>query len=172
MQSAGDHGAQQQQVEKIEEFVTHAKGLQLKAMGEDQIQITQVVDGKAILVSKRDVEEVILRVDSDGQAFQQVNFVSGKKILITDSLIGFKPFSSSDIDVEKLPKVVTTPDLISIVEAIEDTYSLSSGGEAEVEVLKKVFLCVLRGAEAVGFDLSPERIWLQSLGVASTKATA
>ena len=34
----------------------------------------------------------------------------------------------------------------------------------EVDILKKVFDSVLRGAEAVGFDLTSERVWLHNLG--------
>ena len=42
--------------------------------------------------------------------------------------------------------------------------SASPADPYELDVLKRVFDSVLRGAEAVGFDITPERLWLQSLG--------
>jgi len=80
-------------------------------------------------------------------SFLQVNFLSGKKILLTENLIGFKPVPSRGLDLSKLPKVVTTPDLLSVVEAIEDSISFAVAND-ELDVLKRVFDSVLRGAEA------------------------
>jgi hypothetical protein len=134
------------------------------------LEIHQSTDGKSIAFPIADLEEVISRIDSDGHAFLQVNFLSGKKILLTENLIGFKPVPSRGLDLSKLPKVVTTPDLLSVVEAIEDSMSSAPTQTDEVEVLKRVFDSVLRGAEAVGFDLTPERLWLQNLG--RSKASA
>jgi hypothetical protein len=75
------------------------------------------------------------------------------------------------LDLSKLPKVVTTPDLLSVVEAIEDSMASPPAPGDELDLLKRVFDSVLRGAEAVGFDITPERLWLQSLG-RNTKASA
>jgi hypothetical protein len=138
---------------------------------QEEMQILQHTDGKTISFPIVQLDEVIARVDGEGNAFLQVNFRSGKKILLTENLIGFKPAPSKGLDLGKLPKVVTTPDLISVVEAIEDSLGAPTPTE-EVDVLKKVFDSVLRGAEAVGFDLTPERMWLQRLGSNSNKASA
>lgn len=119
-----------------------------------------------------DVEEVISRVDGEGQSFLQVNFLSGKKILLTETLVGFKPAEASGLDLTKLPKVVTTPDLISVVEAIEEALSSPKGGKEELEVLKQVFSSVLKGAETVGFDLKTEKVWLQHLVSNPKRASA
>jgi hypothetical protein len=100
-----------------------------------------------------------------------VNFQSGKKILLTQNLIGFKPAPSRGLDLSKLPKVVTTPDLLSVVEAIEETLSTAPAQPEELEVLRKVFDSVLKGAEAVGFDTTSERVWMQSLN-RNSKASA
>src|SRR5262249_10165891 len=129
----------------------------------DKMHISQDADGKAIAFPVAELEEVIHRIDSDGQVFLQVNFTNGKKILLTQNLIGFKPAPSRGLDLSKLPKVVTTPDLLSVVEAIEDSISTQPAQPEELDVLKKVFDSVLRGAEAVGFDTTSERIWLQGL---------
>ena len=71
----------------------------------------------------------------------------------------------------KLPKVVTTPDLISVLEAIEEVIHLRDS-ESDVDVLKKLYISVLEGAESVGFDLTEEKIWLQHLNYSGQKATA
>jgi hypothetical protein len=151
--------------------VEKSSGLSSKVSDEVMIQIFQRADGKTLSFAVAELEEVIPRTDSEGQDFLQVNFLSGKKILITENLVGFKPAPSLGLDMTKLPKVVTTPDLMSVVDAIEDTLSAETGQTEEVDVLKKVFDSVLRGAEAVGFDLTPERIWLQNIGK-STRASA
>ena len=127
--------------------------------GKDQelLQISQNTDGKTIIFPVADLEEVIPRIDSDGHIFLQVNFLSGKKItVLTENLIGFKPAPARGLDLGKLPKVVTTPDLLSVVEAIEDSITSEPNQPDEIEVLKRVFDSVLRGAEAVGFDITPE----------------
>ena len=161
-----------EQLIQIKEFVSKSSGLRSRSQdGENTMHIAQSADGKGIIFSTADLEEVIQRIDSDGQMFLQVNFASGKKILLTQNLIGFKPAPSRGLDLSKLPKVVTTPDLLSVVEAIEDSITAQPTQTDELDVLKKVFDSVLRGAEAVGFDTTPERIWLQSL-TRKTKASA
>lgn len=160
------------QVLQITDFVAKSSGLRSRQQDTSKLQIQQSTDGKAIAIPISELEEVIPRIDADGHVFLQVNFQSGKKILLTQNLIGFKPAPSTGLDLTKLPKVVTTPDLLSVVEAIEDSLSSPSPSPTdELDVLKRVFDSVLRGAEAVGFDITPERIWLQSLG-RSTKASA
>jgi hypothetical protein len=154
---------QKENMTQIHDFIAKSSGLRSRMSNLDFIQISQNTDGKVISFQATELEEVIHRVDSDGQVFLQVNFLTGRKILLTQNLIGFKPVPSRGLDLTKLPKVVTTPDLISVVEAIEDSMVSSSGAPDEVEILKKVFDSVLRGAEAVGFDTTPERIWLQGL---------
>lgn len=160
-----------EQVLQIKEFVAKSSGLRSRINENDSMSISQSADGKAIAFQFGDLEEVIQRMDSEGQVFLQVNFLNGKKILLTQNLIGFKPAPSRGLDLGKLPKVVTTPDLLSVVEAIEDSISSQPSQPDELDVLKKVFDSVLRGAEAVGFDTTPERIWLQGLA-RKTKASA
>lgn len=156
---------------QIRDFISKSTGLRSRLAEADRLHISQNADGKAIAFSVSDLEDVISRIDSDGHVFLQVNFLSGKKILLTQNLIGFKPAPARGLDLGKLPKVVTTPDLLSVVEAIEDSISAVPSQPEEIEILKKVFDSVLRGAEAVGFDTTPERLWLQQLA-RQTKATA
>ena len=158
-----DQNSKSDQVLQIKDFVAKSTGLRSRVKDEANLQISQNTDGKGISFLISDLEEVIPRLDSDGHVFLQVNFQSGKKILLTENLIGFKPVPSRGLDLAKLPKVVTTPDLLSVVEAIEDSLTTAPNQDEEVDVLRRVFDSVLRGAEAVGFDITPERLWLQSL---------
>lgn len=93
-------------------------------------------------------------------------------MLLTDSLIGFKPTETVGLDMSRLPKVVTTPDLKSVYDAIEDSLSADVIQSAEVEILKKVYLSILLGAENIGFNLSEERLHFFSLVTVSTQAAA
>lgn len=165
-----DTNSKTEQLLQISDFVSKSSGLKSRQAAAE-VQIVQRTDGKQIAFPIADLEEVIPRIDSDGQVFLQVNFNSGKKILLTQNLIGFKPAPARGLDLSKLPKVVTTPDLLSVVEAIEDTLSTTPNQPEELDVLKKVFDSVLRGAEAVGFDTTSERVWMQGL-TRNNKASA
>jgi hypothetical protein len=147
----------------ISHFVQASPGLVAKADQNGTINIVQKVDGKSLDILGVDIEEVISRLDSDGQGFLQINFLDGQKILLTQRLIGFKPAPSPGLDMSKLPKVVTTPDLISVVEAIEDNLNSESAHPIELDILRKVFDSVVSGGEAIGFDLAKERDWLHRL---------
>lgn len=166
-----DENSKHEQALQISDFVAKSSGLRSRVQDRQALEIFQCADGKAIAFQIADLEEVIQRTDSDGHSFLQVNFRSGKKILLTQNLIGFKPAPSRGLDLSKLPKVVTTPDLLSVVEAIEDSLSSPPSRPEELDVLKKVFDSVMRGAEAVGFDTTSERVWLQGLA-RNSKASA
>ena len=159
------------QVLQINDFVAKSSGLRAREEA-GSLEILQTTDGKVIVFPITQLEEVIQRIDADGGNFLQVNFTSGKKILLTQNLIGFKPAAARGLDLGKLPKVVTTPDLLSVVEAIEDSLSTAPEQKEEIDVLKKVFDAVLKGAEAVGFDTTSERVWMQSLSRPDQKANA
>lgn len=159
-------------MQQIEEFITGSSGLQASRIDHLFLKVFQRADGKELSFNLNDLEDVIHRVDSEGQKFLQVNFHCGKKILITQNLIGFKPATSIGLDMNRLPRVVTTPDLLSVVDAIEETLELTDAAPEELEVLKRVFDSVLRGGEDVGFDLTPERLWLNNLSLIASKASA
>ncbi len=123
----------------------------------DYFTIEQEIDQRRITVNKFDVEEVLSRVDEEGQEFLQVNFVSGKKILLTKQLIGFRPLTMFGLDMDKLPKVVTTPDIMNIFDAIQESLCHEDNSGEELEVLRKVYDSVVCGGESVGFNLEAER---------------
>jgi hypothetical protein len=141
-------------------FVTQAHGLETN-FDTQKIEILQTIDRKKISFQFDDVDDVLVRDDSQEKPFLQLNFSSGEKILITDELIGFKPHAFKGFDVHKLPKVVTTSDLVSVFEAAEE--AMSSGRMDEVDVLRQVFNSILLGGEQIGFDLKNEKSWFGSL---------
>jgi hypothetical protein len=152
-------------------FVERSGGLQLQT-DKGEISILQKVDNRCIKFAANSIEEVLSRQDAEGRDFLQVNFVNGRKILITEKLVGFKPAETNGLDLRKLPKVVTTPDLVSVVEAIEESMNEHGHRAEEVDVLRRVFDSVLHGAEAVGFEVGAERNWLNFITNSKLKASA
>jgi hypothetical protein len=155
----------------ILDFVDRSHGLRATVTDVGKVQIRQEVDGKIFQFNMPEVTEVIPRNDSDGKPFIQVNFGNANKVLFTDTLIGFKPIDTLGLDMSRIPKVVTTPDLMSVFEAIEEALS-AEGAEHEVEILKKVYYAILSGAEKVGFDLIFERRWIGRLSASKFRASA
>ncbi|MCB0351690.1 MAG: hypothetical protein KDD38_10935 [Bdellovibrionales bacterium] len=154
----------------ITNFIQRSPGLQIK-MNDGEINILQKIDNRSISFASSKIEEVLSRQDSDGRDFLQVNFLDGRKILITERLVGFKPAETAGLDLRKLPKVVTTPDLVSVVEAIEESVNGHGHRAEEIDVLRRVFDSVLNGAEAVGFEVGAERNWLNFITNNNRKAS-
>lgn len=152
-------------------FIERSIGLEVKA-DKGEISILQKADNRSIRFFTKNIEEVLMRQDSEGREFLQVNFFDGRKILITERLVGFKPAETNGLDLRKLPKVVTTPDLVSVVEAIEESVNTYGHRAEEVDVLRRVFDSVLNGAEAVGFQVRAERNWLNFIANIKHKPSA
>jgi hypothetical protein len=72
----------------------------------------------------------------------------------------------------KVPRGVTTPELVSVFSAIEDGLSSETISEYEIDVLKRVYASIIQGGEAVGFDLAFEKRWLSRLLSTKIKASA
>lgn len=153
-------------------YARSVKGLTVCIEETRNVSIVQKIDGRKVSFESSDVEEVLDRKDVDGKAFLQVNFLNGRKILITESLVGFKPIEIMGLDLGKLPRVVTTPDLVSVFEAIEEALGSENTPDHEVETLRKVFYAILNGAENIGFSLENERKWLSRLSVVKSKVSA
>lgn len=144
-------------VAQIKTFVADSQGLSIvDSPLTDYMVIEQKMDRKRITINCFDLDEVMVRQDEAGKSFLQVNFTSGKKILITETLVGFRPLGLFGLDMEKIPKVVTTPDIQSVFEAIQEVLQ-SNDEQDELDVLRKVYDSVLCGGESVGFDLKEER---------------
>ena len=162
---------------QIAKFVSRSPGLEAGtgvARAHADLLVRQSVDGKELLIAAPALEDVLLRVDADGRDFIQVNFTSGGKILLTGALIGFKPARLSGLASARLPKVVTTPDIVSVFEAIQDSLHLAEAGLAadDLPLLRHVFEAVLSGGEEAGFDLRQERQWLSRIPSRFARATA
>ena len=172
MNSSNDMQSPDSMAQRIAEFVGQSSGLKVEVCTQERMQIHQKTDGKKLGFALTNLEEVMPRVDGDGQTFLQVNFRDGKKILITDNLVGFKPQPTAGLDMTRLPKVVTTPDLQSVLEAIQESLSAENPPSEEIDVLRKVFDAVLRGGEMVGFSLEKERHFLKRTAAAGLKGCA
>lgn len=169
MNYAPDFEKQQELLAEIHTFVRRAQGLKGSVLSDGKTRISQSIDDKYLDFDTTDLEGVLSRTDGEGQEFLQVNFCSGKKVLITSTLIGFKPIALKGLDLSKLPRVVTTPDIFSVFEAVQDALHASDTDPREVGVLKKVFESVIAGGESVGFDLSKERTLMARIPSAFTK---
>lgn len=159
-------------MQEVANFVGQTQGLSSSRTAEGQVQVTQTVDGKFFRFKPEDLTEVVHRFDTDGKVFIQVNFTNGLKVLLTETLVGFKPQQISGLDMTKIPKVVTTPDLVSVLEAIEETLDSDSVVDSELEILKRVYTSILKGGELAGFELTFERRWLERLTPSRFRASA
>lgn len=132
---------------------------------EKVLDLTQKEDLKKISIDFEQIEKVLVRQDVDGSKFLQINFAAGTKILITKTLVGFKPNQLIGFDLTRIPRVVTTIDLVSVSKAIEDLFDSEETAEsrAEIEILKKVYQSILYGAEGVGFKMQAEKTWLSAI---------
>jgi hypothetical protein len=146
--------------EVIGQFLKKESGLKLDFLNDDKLKLTQAVDGKSLEIERFGVEEVLERLDSAGKPFLQINFLSGAKILLTKSLVGFKPAIFKGVDAKRVPNVVTTPDLLSIIEAFSEFEEDEVG---VIRALRRMYFSILHGAEAIGFDLTNEKLWLTKL---------
>lgn len=144
-------------------FIARSQGLTCEVKGASCVRVVQSIDGKSIEFNSLDLEDVLFRSDSTGDQFIQINFISGKKILLTRTLVGFKPVALRGIDSSRLPRVVTTPDILSVFEAIQDSLHSVDADPHEILILKRIFEAVLTGGETVGFDLSTERGWIKRI---------
>jgi len=146
---------------QIENYVTQHSTLKLNWVNDQKIQIYQKTDHRTISLNLSDVTEVLTRSDHEGDQFLQLNLSHDRKLLITKNLVGFKPAQVTGLDMARVPKVVTTVDLASVIEAIEEL--LTSDQQTaliEVDVLKKVYHAIVFGGEKVGFNLDNEKRWL------------
>lgn len=161
-----------QLLEEVLTFVRQSQGLKLSSSNDGVIRITQSVDAKSFAFRVENLTEIVHRFDTDGKVFIQVNLNAGLKVLLTETLVGFKPVIVTGLDMSKLPKVVTTPDLVSVLEAIEEALSGDSALDQEFEILKRVYQAILQGGEAAGFDLTFEKLWLSRLTPSHFRASA
>ncbi len=145
-------------LQKLSEFLTLSQGLRFMLSDSGVMTIRQLADKKNFSFNVFDLSDVLTREDAQSKTFLQVNFTNGVKVILTENLIGFKPSEISGVDLGKIPKVVTTPDLKSVYEALEDMLAADITNHNEELVLRRVFISILEGGERAGFDLQEDRI--------------
>ena len=150
-------------IEMIVDFVSQCRGLSFLESGIEELVIVQSADCKHLTLKVKMIDEVIRRMDNKKEAFLQINFLNGKKVILTDGLIGFKPLSYSNLDMNKLPKVVTTPDLLNFIEVLEESIFDTRVSQKDIKDVKQYFDSLLLGAENIGFNLICEKIWMLKL---------
>ena len=163
---------QKELLQQLLEFVATCQGLATRHLNESEVQMTQLIDGKSVCITASNLEALLMRTDSDGLPFVQINYQSGLKLLVTSGLVGFKPSESPGLDLNRIPRVVTTPDLASIFEAIQDAMHAIDSSADEVRTLRQVFEAVVSGGEAAGFNLATERSWLRRIPIHLQRTSA
>lgn len=158
-------------LEELKNFIATCKGLKAGYTGNGLV-ITQTIDSKSISIDLNQMEQILPRVDQEGKSFLQINLTQSKKIILTEQLVGFKPLPITGLDLKQLPRVVTTPDLISVLEAYEDVVAESLPTSSEPQKLKLAFNSIIKGGEDVGFDLSNEKLWLLRLMASTVTVSA
>ena len=152
----------------IDDFLKESGGL-LFTESEDKTvcEIHQNHDKKLISFKKDQIKNILKRKDLNDESFLQVDFLNGPKILLTQSLVGFSPAQCAGLDMKRLPKVVTTLDLLNVIEAIESSVYGQDRYEEKLEDVKLFFESIAVGAETIGFSLAGERLWVEKLLSAS-----
>ena len=148
----------------IDNFLKESEGL-LFTEGADKAvcEIHQIHDKKLISFKKDQIKNILRRKDLNDESFLQVDFLNGPKILLTQSLVGFSPAQCAGLDMKRLPKVVTTLDLLNVIEAIESSVYGQDRYEEKLEDVKLFFESIAVGAETIGFSLAGERLWVEKL---------
>lgn len=148
----------------IGQFIFESSGLTFFQDDKTEaINIFQKSDKKNISFKNSDIKEILKREDQKKETFLQVNFKDGRKILLTKKLVGFAPASCGGLDIDKLPKVVTTADLVNVIEAIESSLYGKDSYEEDLSEVRLFFESIACGAESAGFNLVGERIWVERL---------
>jgi hypothetical protein len=146
---------------RLIDFCRKASGYRILHQSEDTLIIEQMIDRRALRICANWIDDILDRADPDGQMFLQVNFADDRKILITDRLIGFKPQPRSHREgaehaVRRLPRVVTTPDLASVLGAMNESFDRSDE-RTELATLRVLYDAILRGASLIGFEVADDR---------------
>tara|TARA_B100001248_G_scaffold178013_1_gene135248 strand:- start:1123 stop:1803 length:681 start_codon:yes stop_codon:yes gene_type:complete len=147
----------------LDDFSNCTEGLEISAGS--RVKIKQKDDGKGVNLAFEELHEVLVRRDQDNRVFLQVNLANGTKLLLTNNWIGFKPYLEEEV-LEKVPAVVTTPDIVSVFEALEESKRLGLADEAKT--LRKIYMAIIMGGEQVGFDMMEERLWIQRLALSTS----
>lgn len=146
-------------------FLSKSKSLSLieAKKSENEFSILQNNDKKQIFITTESIEKLLERKDQKGEIFLQINFKNGKKIILTEDFIGFAPADCVGLFGKKLPKVVTTADLLNVIDAIEGSVYGTEQYQESLSDVKLFFEAIAAGAESIGFDITGERLWVEKI---------
>ena len=152
---------QLQHFRRLVDFCRKASGYRVLHLSEGALVLEQMIDRRSLRICANWIEDILDRADQDGQLFLQVNFADDRKVLITDRLIGFKPQPRANREgaehaVRRLPRVVTTPDMGSVLVAMNESFD-KSDDRTELATLRVLYDAILRGAALIGFEVTEDR---------------
>ena len=153
----------------IVDYIKSTKGLSLQKVDDVCLEIVQKQDLKVLTLKTETIKEVIFRYNKDYNNFLQVNFKNEGKILITDKLIGFPPKKIIDLEGIKLPKVISTLDMLSFFEMTEEYIQSDNCSVIQVVALKKVCDLILESALDVGFNVVADKTWFHQISYSLNK---
>lgn len=147
-------------------FIKKASGLKIKQQDKYFIIIEQLEDKSCLKVFFHNISYISFAKDDTGGQYIQIDFLNKTKCILTDSLIGFSPVKSLLLNKNALPEVVSSIDLLNIIEAFEA--NLRNSGEAEEFLfLNQVYHAVLNGGKQIGIEWDFSIPALHNLGLSS-----
>ncbi|MBE8221821.1 MAG: hypothetical protein HAW60_03740 [Bdellovibrionales bacterium] len=147
-------------------FVSKADGLNIKQQTSDYVIIEQNEDRSFLKVFFNNISCITFSKKEQGECYIQLNFINNTKCILTNGLIGFAPIKSILLDKNSLPEIVSSIDLLNIIEAFED--SLRNSGESEDFLfLSQVYHSVLNGGKNIGIEWNFHIPHFHSLGLSS-----
>lgn len=148
------------------QFIKKTEGLRIKQQAQYYIVIEQIEDKSFLKIFFHHISHISFSSEKQNGHYIQVNFTNHTKCILTNHLIGFAPVKSLLLDKNALPEVVSSMDLLNIIEAFES--NLRNSGEAENFLfLNQVYHAVLNGGKQVGIEWNFSTPGLHSLGLSS-----
>lgn len=147
-------------------FINKAKGLRIKKQDKNIIVIEQLEDKSCLKIFFHNIHYISFAKDSVNGQYMQIDFTNKTKCILTDNLIGFAPVKSLLLNKNALPEVVSSIDLLNIIEAFE-AHLRNSGVAEEFLFLNQVYHAVVNGGKQIGIEWNFNTPTLYSLGLSS-----
>lgn len=147
-------------------FINKAAGLRLKQQSHNYITIEQLEDKSFLKIFFHHISYISFSKETSNKNYIQLNFTNNTKCILTNNLIGFAPIKSLLLEKSSLPEVVSSMDLLNIIEAFEA--NLRNSGEPEDFLfLSQVYHAVLNGGKKIGIEWNFHIPHFHSLGLSS-----
>lgn len=147
-------------------FIKKATGLRLKQQSNNYIIIEQLEDKSFLKIFFHHISYISCSKEKQGDHYIQLDFTNNTKCILTNNLIGFAPIKSLLLKKNCLPEVVSSMDLLNIIEAFES--NLRNSGEPEDFLfLSQVYYAVLNGGKNIGIEWDFHIPHFHSLGLSS-----